>query len=468
MMAMSADIQRVLDEALSSIKPSATEEIKLSELADNLTAALRELLKNSKIVNVSVEGSFAKGTWLRDSPEIDIFIQYNPETKREILENEALEAGRTVITSLGGSHRLRHAEHPYVEGFIDNVRINIVPCYHVEPTRIISAVDRTPYHTLYVKSRISDRQRDEVRLLKALLKASNLYGAEIKVGGFSGYLCELLIIKFETLQNLLYSVSRWRPPIVVRVEDGMTTKNELLKLFPNSLLIVPDPVDYLRNVASAITCQKLAEFILLAKLFIKKPSIQFFTTIKDVVNASEVAGRSFLVILLPLKKDKPPDVIWGELKSSARGIERALTSRKIEVWRWDVWSDEKSKAVIMYELASNELPRIYLHQGPEVYREQALDFIDRHLSSKTTVAGPWIWGDRLYVAKRREEVRVDELLRKLLTSGEVKIAHGLKKEFDECKIITNLEELYRLVNGEKELITFVRGFLCARPSFLQR
>ncbi|MDJ0269608.1 MAG: CCA tRNA nucleotidyltransferase [Aigarchaeota archaeon] len=456
-----------MEEVLSGIKPSSAEEAKLSELAEDLSAALREFLKGSNIINVSVEGSFAKGTWLRNSPEIDIFIQYSPETKREILEKEALEAGRRVITGLGGSFRLRHAEHPYVEGFIDNVRINIVPCYHVEPTRIISAVDRTPYHTLYVKSRISARQRDEVRLLKALLKAANLYGAEIRIGGFSGYLCELLIIKFETLQNLLNSVVRWKPPVVVRIEEDMPTRNELLKLFPNSPLIVPDPVDYLRNVASAITRQKLAEFILLAKLFTRKPSIKFFITINNIINVSEVAGRSFLIILLPLKRDKPPDVIWGELKSSARGIERALVNKKIEVWRWDVWSDEKNKAVIMYELASNELPRIYLHQGPEVYREQALNFIDRHLGSKTSVAGPWIWGDRLYVVKRREEVKVDEILRKMLTSGEIKIAHGLKKEFDECKIITNLEELYRLVNEEKDLMTFVRRFLCGRPSLLQ-
>jgi tRNA nucleotidyltransferase (CCA-adding enzyme) len=43
----------------------------------------------------------------------------------------------------------------------------------------------------------------EVRLLKKFMKGTGVYGAEIKIGGFSGYLCELLILKYRSFAQTI-------------------------------------------------------------------------------------------------------------------------------------------------------------------------------------------------------------------------------------------------------------------------
>ena len=92
------------------------------------------------------------------------------------------------------SYEIRYAEHPYVHGIVKGVEVDVVPCYRLkDASRIKSAVDRTPFHHEWLKDRIKGKE-NEVRLLKGFLKANGLYGAEYKVRGFSGYLCELLIM----------------------------------------------------------------------------------------------------------------------------------------------------------------------------------------------------------------------------------------------------------------------------------
>ena len=54
-----------------------------------------------------------------------------------------------------------------------------------------------------------------------------------------------------------------------------TEQTNLQLLFPESLVII-DPVDKGRNVASAVQPQKLYDFIGAARAFLKKPSESFF------------------------------------------------------------------------------------------------------------------------------------------------------------------------------------------------
>jgi tRNA nucleotidyltransferase (CCA-adding enzyme) len=84
----------------------------------------------------------------------------------------------------------RFAEHPYLEIIQDEMRIDIVPCYNVERGQWQSATDRTPFHTDYVKKNLKPDLLGEVRLLKKFMQGVGVYGAEVKIGGFSGYLCD--------------------------------------------------------------------------------------------------------------------------------------------------------------------------------------------------------------------------------------------------------------------------------------
>ena len=144
---------------------------------------------------VRVEGSVAKDTWLSENPDIDIFMRLPTSIPRKSLGDVGLKIAKKAAE--GYEQVERFAEHPYLEIFVEGYRVDIVPCYDAKPGEWQSATDRTPYHTDYIKKTLKCKgSRDEVRLLKKFMQGIGVYGAEIKVGGFSGYLCELLILKY--------------------------------------------------------------------------------------------------------------------------------------------------------------------------------------------------------------------------------------------------------------------------------
>ena len=128
----------------------------------------------------------------------------------------------------------------------------------------------------------------EVRLLKKFMQGIDVYGAEIKVGGFSGYLCELLIMKYGSFAQTIGAFARYNQRVVIDIEGFYADReNELSLLFPEPLVIV-DPVDKGRNVASAVQPQKLYTFIGASRAFLKKPTEDFFYPPKPKVLSAEV------------------------------------------------------------------------------------------------------------------------------------------------------------------------------------
>src|SRR2546430_4639382 len=133
----------------------------------------------------------------------------------------------------------------------------------------MSAVDRTPLHVDYVLGRVKEGQTDEIRLLKAWAEGIGVYGAEAKILGFSGYLCELLVLKYGTFRGVLEASLSWRPGIVLELDRAPG------RTFPEPLTVV-DPVDPNRNVASAASVAQLATFVHAAREYLQSPSERFF------------------------------------------------------------------------------------------------------------------------------------------------------------------------------------------------
>ena len=113
----------------------------------------------------------------------------------------------------------RFAEHPYLQLIVEGYRVDIVPCYNAKPGEWQSATDRTPYHTDYIKKHLDAGLRGEVRLLKRFMQGTGVYGAEIKVGGFSGYLCELLIMKYGSFAGTMEAFAHYNKRVVVDIEN---------------------------------------------------------------------------------------------------------------------------------------------------------------------------------------------------------------------------------------------------------
>ncbi len=335
-------------------------------------------------------GSVAKGTYLSE-PDIDVFILFSPSYSREEMEKYGLEIAGAVMP--GGM--AKYAEHPYLHGIIDGIDVDIVPCYRIDdPERKISAVDRTPFHTEYVRNNISEGQRDEVRLLKAFMKGIGVYGAEAKVGGFSGYLCELLIIKYGTFRDAIRNIANWKRRVHLHLGNGGAR-------FSAPVVFI-DPVDSKRNVASAVSEESKAKAILAAKEFIFSPDTRFFFPpqmepmgYESIKEEFKRRGTTLLCVRFP-KPDLIDDVLYPQMKRTLRAFMNILS--EFMPVHGDAYTYENMVIFIM-EFERAVLPAVVRHEGPPVWTENALEFLKRW--SNEAWSGPYIVGNRLYVDRER-------------------------------------------------------------------
>ncbi|HYA78004.1 MAG TPA: nucleotidyltransferase domain-containing protein, partial [Verrucomicrobiae bacterium] len=208
------EIETITGQVLEKITPGKEDRAKVEAITRKLEQKVALACKQEGVAAVvRVEGSVAKDTWLRENPDIDIFIRLPTSIPRKNLG----DIGLKIAKKASGNYEQieRFAEHPYLQIIVDGYRLDIVPCYDAKPGEWQSATDRTPYHTDYIKKHLTMELRGEVRLLKKFMQGIGVYGAEIKVGGFSGYLCELLIIKYRSFAKTIRAFARYNKRVVI-------------------------------------------------------------------------------------------------------------------------------------------------------------------------------------------------------------------------------------------------------------
>jgi len=467
-------LNAIPEEILKKITPTQADRAKIQALAKELQqkVALACQEQGVKAV-VRVEGSVAKDTWLREEPEIDIFMRLPTTIPRRSLGEIGLKIAREATE--GARQIERFAEHPYLEAFIGDVRLNIVPCYDAKSGEWLSATDRTPFHTDYVKKRLNDTLRGEVRLLKKFLQGINAYGAEIKTGGFSGYLCELLILHYKSFIETLRAFAMYTQRTVIDIEGYYTGREKELKLLFFEPLVIVDPVDKARNVASAVQPQKLYTLVAAARAYLKTPSQKFFypPNIKALTAdalASELENRGSALIFLTLGKiDAVPDVLWGQLYKTQRALRKLAELNDFNVLRDAVWSNEKTLSVFAFELEQRELPSVKKHLGPPLKREKECEnFLTKYASNDGVVSGPYIEDGRWVVELRRRFTDVAELLREKLQEGgrNIGVAELMSQAFREKLSILVNSEAAEVYSGNRDFAEFLTEFLSGKPFWL--
>jgi len=467
-------IREVCEKALQKAIPTAEERQRTTRFSAKLAERLQKKLEEAGLeAKAQVEGSIAKDTWLAGEKDIDMFILVSQTEGREGFE-KVLEVAKKVA---GENFLEAYAEHPYIQAEIDGFTVDFVPCFKLESAdKVVSSVDRTPFHTLYVKSRITEKTKNEVRLLKRFMRGIGTYGAEIKIGGFSGYLCEILILYYKSFVNLLTAASDWRKQEIIDLEGYYTNREEdARKLFQEPLIVV-DPVDKSRNVASAVKEERLSEFIAAARQFLKNPSFRFFypepvkpLPVEEIIRTMDARGTS-LVFLKTVAVRAVPDVLWGQLYRSQRAIAKIIRRYGFSLLRDDVWSDEKTAIVFVFELHSRFLPTVEKHLGPPVQkREDCERFLTKHLGSNLTLSGPRIEGDRWVVERKRRFTDVVELLKTNLENeaSNTGIASQISKAFlSQLEVWVNHEvKHFYLTNPSFAL--FLTEYLRGKPRWLQ-
>lgn len=404
---------------LKRIVPTNKERQEIQKIAQKIVERIEKEGYKSAVV-----GSTARDTFIRGDRDIDIFVFFPKDTPRKEFEKKGVELGKKVLA--GYNPTVHYAEHPYVRGVVDGYKVEVVPCYKVEE-KIISAVDRSPLHNEYLKSAMKESQKNEVRLLKQFLKGNKLYGADQKTHGFSGYLCELLILYYGDFKSALEAVSKWKLPVVL--DFG---KHDYSK-FQEPLIFI-DPVDSGRNVAAAVSQTNLEKFIVKAREFLKKPSEEFFFPVKKKIDfAKEVKERNLIVLVFDYPRGIVEEIVWSQLEKLANALKTQLEREGFRVSKIKHWTDEKKKCAIVVDLEEMEISEKKKHAGPFVSQTKHVEEFKR--KNKEV----WVEGDRLYAWKKREYSNACDLISALLKK-ELVPSH-LKKPVKKAKILVKEKAL---------------------------
>ncbi|MBC2699709.1 MAG: CCA tRNA nucleotidyltransferase [ANME-2 cluster archaeon] len=372
----------IINKVLGKIKPVAAEQQRMQEVANRIISLVDRTAAGTGLKNVSgmLVGSAARGTWISGEHDLDIFISFPEDTPEQDLRTVGLNIARQVALDAGNSEE-RYAEHPYVHAVFGNFEVDLVPCFRVgSAAQIKSAVDRTPFHNIFILDRIEGLE-DEVLLLKQFMKGAGVYGSDLRKGGFSGYLAELLVIHYGSFTEVLQAADGWKSGIIIDITEHGNKQH-------NDPLVVVDPTDPARNVAAALTLDRFAEFIDMARQYLDSPAIEQFlhnppAPLSDMEFEKITARRG--TDLLAVVFDKPDvvdDVLYPQLFMLHNSITDLLSRNGFTVLNGDVWAGDGEAAVVL-EMEVSCLPPAKKHAGPPVWeRSHAGKFKQKYLQNK--------------------------------------------------------------------------------------
>ncbi len=379
-------LSRVLSRAEGLALPSPRDEATISSLAKSLLARTRRAAERfPETRGALIGGSFAKGTWLSEHVDLDIFVKIDPSTSEERFEKVGLEVG--AIATRGYPAGKKFAQHPYTEATVEGVRVNIVPCFDVKAGEWKSAADRSPFHVRLVE-KIPPERKKQVRLLKLFMNGVGVYGAEIQRQGFSGYVAEVLVMKLGGIEPTLHWFAEHNFPPGGR---------------PFSL---PDPVDERRDLGTAVSGESLGRMVLASREFLRRPELAFFTKKSGKAHPSL---RECVYAVLFTHAQLSEDTLWGELRKTTKHLVRHLEVKGFAVARSLAASDNRRRSAILLIPEFAALPSVEQRVGPTVDRKKDVEaFI-----SANAKASRLVWVDeeaRVRLLMPRRHVRLDQLL----------------------------------------------------------
>jgi tRNA nucleotidyltransferase (CCA-adding enzyme) len=378
---------------------------------ERLISKSEEAAREHKIplVRAVVAGSAARGTFLSDRLDIDLFLLFPPELPRTLLEEHGLALGRKLFDS----GETRYAEHPYLRGEFEGFSVDAVPGYAItDPAHPKTAVDRTPFHNEYLQRHENREVISEIRLTKQFLRGQGIYGSEAKTQGLSGYAVELLLVKFGTLDALLGTARRWRPPVRIEFTPGSKPR-----VPPEVPLVMDDPVDPNRNVTSALSMRNFATLVFASQAYLEQPNEGYFQpfspghlTRAQGLRRMHERGTHVAGLALP----RPPlvdDILYPQLVKGARAI--AEEARRLGFHPVGSSSAAGDRTItFLLETEESRLPAARSQDGPPPGVGRADSFLEKWTRAEAPVLqGPFVAEDgRLAVETKRPMRELEPLL----------------------------------------------------------
>ena len=391
------------DDILRGLTPDDAERDRVIAARASLETAATQALHDLGISGVAqVQGSIAKDTWISGDTDLDCFLVLSRDTPDDALERITTEVAGMVLEGA----RKKYAQHPYLIGERDGFQVDLVPAYRIEsPDQRLSAVDRTPLHTAWVQSHLDDAALAQVRLAKQWCKGVGAYGAETRIGGFSGYLLEVLVHRFGGFHGLLEWAAADCTPRRIAMRGDMVDDDV-------SPLIVVDPVDPTRNCAAAVTTDIIALVQEAAKSYQTAPDAAFFhpapprgEPAEALHAALRASSATWVGIILAPKTDRL-DIVFPQFQRAARVAAEALERAGFPVHRVRVDAFDDDRMVGMQWLLEDAtLPAERVHEGPDAGKEPNAGRFREKWDGHPDAVGPVVTGanGRLEVTVRITE-----------------------------------------------------------------
>ncbi len=401
-----------LSNILKDIKPGAQEAKRINDISAKIIGMIE---KNAKEIGVNVEavlgGSASRGTNMKGNHDLDFFIRFASE-------KDIKDYYKLLIAKSFDNFRIVHGTRDYFRGEFSGFKVEFVPSIKYDsPKKAVNSADISYFHINYLKKFFekNPKLRDEVLLLKQFLKANDVYGAESARGGFSGYVCELLIIHFKGFYNMIEFFDSSAPKIIIDIEkhyrDSESAMKSLDKNKTSGPLVVVDPLLPLRNASSSVTYESFSKFLFTARLFLLNNNAKLFNIrgFKLPLAEERSKRRGTRLLSFKLKESDDFDILKAKVLRKMGIIESALKKEGFSVYSFGVTDD----SFAFFELESLKVSSAKRHYGPFVWAESRhfRDFMDKWNSKG--IGKPYVFDNKLAIDVQRKEDAKD-IIKELL------------------------------------------------------
>lgn len=430
----------IVAKALKKYKPSKAEE---KALNSKIALFLKRLNKHLEALNAVavLGGSAAKGTWLKNPDDADIFVLFDYAKYSEESQNLSpyLEL---AIKKLKMKYLRVHGSRDYFQIVKAGFKFELIPVLKLSRARDAKNItDVSPLHATWVKRSIKSSRNptiaDEIRLMKVFCRANGLYGAESYIAGFSGYVCEILTIFYGSFLNVLEGSLTWKDNGKETIDPENFYKEKSIVEELNSSktispLILVDPVQSDRNAAAALSREKYLAFKQTAFDFLKDASMARFEKKKLTAGYFKELSLenkdSYVFVIDAVGQEGKEDVIGCQLLKVFEHIGLRINENDFKLVSSGWNFDRVSKAKMWFVVSSVQLSPLKIQMGPPLEKKKdILRFREKHDVT-------FEQDRRLYAEVPRKFIKPEELLKYIVSEDPL-----IKENMSKVKLAILLE-----------------------------
>jgi tRNA nucleotidyltransferase (CCA-adding enzyme) len=355
---MAPSAQVICNKVKLMLQPGRQHQAKVKELV----ILIKKLLKDKSLkADCVVGGSFAKGTNLKGSFDVDLFVRFDTSLKDK-------DISRLLESAIKRLNPVKvHGSRDYFQVRRGKLLLELIPVLKISGYKqAVNVTDMSPMHVDYALRHFQAKKglSDEARLAKQFCKSIGAYGAESYIRGFSGHAIDLLIIYYGSFLSLLMQASVWGEKVVIDIERHLKDPVlQLNKAKAESPLVLVDPLQPVRNASAALSMEKYELFKAMARSFLENPSMDFFRikpiTIQVIMKKAG-RGKALIACAVPLRgKD---DVAGSKVLKVYEYLLRLLEKEGFKVVNSGWGFNDKS--LLYFVVEKDALPTQVVIQGP--------------------------------------------------------------------------------------------------------